>query len=220
MLQSGMSEQEALKPTVPRVLSYIKSLIKTVVEKYDIKEEKTHWSFYLWLRSGHRVLVRLYEPRKTKTKTKIETGIKNGSYHRYERKGGKYKISEILPLIKGPIHGKDRMVRLDGDVVKVSSKRLMTFSRHGVRCAQCGMEGLYFVKERHKKGSKRFHLNLYGRNEHGSEVLMTSDHIIPRSKNGSEGVQNRQTMCVVCNCKKGNDYSDADKRKGEYKPTE
>ena len=48
-----------------------------------------------------------------------------------------------------------------------------------------------------------FHLNLYGINN-GEEVMMTKDHIVPKSKGGSNGLKNMQTMCTVCNEIKGN----------------
>jgi 5-methylcytosine-specific restriction endonuclease McrA len=38
-------------------------------------------------------------------------------------------------------------------------------------------------------------------------VLMTQDHIMPRSKGGANRLENLQTMCCVCNNRKGNSYS-------------
>jgi len=38
----------------------------------------------------------------------------------------------------------------------------------------------------------------------GREVLMTHDHIVPRSKGGKNHISNVQTMCAPCNSKKGN----------------
>jgi 5-methylcytosine-specific restriction endonuclease McrA len=46
-------------------------------------------------------------------------------------------------------------------------------------------------------------LNLYAIKD-GLEVLMTSDHIIPRSKGGPTILENLQPMCHICNGRKGN----------------
>lgn len=35
--------------------------------------------------------------------------------------------------------------------------------------------------------------------ENGKEVLMTKDHIIPKSKGGANDISNYQTMCKRCN---------------------
>jgi 5-methylcytosine-specific restriction endonuclease McrA len=32
---------------------------------------------------------------------------------------------------------------------------------------------------------------------------MTKDHIVPKSKGGKDMLSNTQTMCVICNTKKG-----------------
>jgi len=74
----------------------------------------------------------------------------------------------------------------------------------GVKCATCGIEGIYFYKERGGIRDKIFHVNLYGVNDEGEEVLMTKDHIKPKSKGGMDHIDNMQTMCYICNSKKGN----------------
>ncbi len=53
-------------------------------------------------------------------------------------------------------------------------------------------------------------LNLYTRQEDGSEVLMNMDHIIPVSK-GGRNEDNVQTMCYDCNQLKGNTITKHDK---------
>ena len=109
----------------------------------------------------------------------------------------------------------------DGDLVKIASDRLHTFYHKGTKCVSCGVEGSFFAKERHMKSVKiknkkgrtigrerfpdlesSFHFNMYGINEDGREVLMTKDHIIPKSKGGKNGLSNYQTMCTKCNAKK------------------
>lgn len=47
-------------------------------------------------------------------------------------------------------------------------------------------------------------MNLYGYDKDGNEVLMTKDHIVPKSLGGRNCLENYQTMCCVCNCNKGN----------------
>ena len=51
---------------------------------------------------------------------------------------------------------------------------------------------------------KSYHLNLYAVDDNGDEILMTKDHIIPRSKGGIDDISNYQTMCRLCNEAKGN----------------
>ena len=46
-------------------------------------------------------------------------------------------------------------------------------------------------------------MNLYAINEKGEEVLMTKDHIEPKSLGGKNSLNNYQTMCTICNCEKG-----------------
>jgi 5-methylcytosine-specific restriction endonuclease McrA len=119
-------------------------------------------------------------------------------------------VEEILPMLSsefGPDGWSVKRVPLDGELVNIHSARLSTFRRSTV-CACCGIAGAFFVKERHRKLGKKqepfFHLNLYALDKNGKEVMMTSDHIIPRG-NGGQGLENnRQTMCTRCNRIKGN----------------
>lgn len=110
-----------------------------------------------------------------------------------------YPVDEILELIKAP----NGRVQLDGDSVRVTGVRLKSFAVHGTVCVVCGLEGAFFAKEKGSVSDTRFHLNLYALDKDGREVLMTRDHVMPKSKGGSESINNMQTMCARCNGKKG-----------------
>lgn len=124
------------------------------------------------------------------------------------RSGRKYTLEEILLLIEKS--RRTKRIELDGDLVKISSDRLVVF-KHSVVCSLCGIMGSFFVKEK-STPNEAFHLNLYAINDFGDEILMTKDHIIPRSLGGKNHISNYQTMCLKCNLEKGNGI-----QKGSYK---
>ena len=117
-----------------------------------------------------------------------------------------HTIEEIRELTKDVLFERDKQkakVELDGDIIKGNSQRYQLFFSKGTKCVCCGIEGKYFAKEKHKK-DKLYHLNLYGVDNDGHEILITKDHILPKSMNGNDNLENYQTMCLVCNNLKGN----------------
>ena len=66
----------------------------------------------------------------------------------------------------------------------------------------CGIEGKFFLKQKSHADESHYHMNLYALKYDGTRVLMTRDHIMPRSKGGSNNLENLQTMCGPCNWKK------------------
>jgi 5-methylcytosine-specific restriction endonuclease McrA len=95
--------------------------------------------------------------------------------------------------------------------VKVSSLRLELF-RQNPKCVSCHRIGELWILEAHHRNEPP-HLNLYHVGEESQEwkklskdglVMMTKDHIIPRSKGGPTTLENLQTMCAICNGRKGN----------------
>jgi len=91
---------------------------------------------------------------------------------------------------------------IDGDQIKMSSHRLWTFFEKSLECVECGLKGEFFAKEKNHESEGRPHLNLYAVKD-GEEILMTKDHIHPKSKGGDNHLDNYQTMCLPCNEEKG-----------------
>lgn len=121
-----------------------------------------------------------------------------------------YSIEEVRNKVKDVLFEKDKRlakVDFDGDLIKGNSQRYQTFFTKGCKCVVCGIKGKYFAKERHLQ-DKSYHLNLYAVDDNGDEILMTKDHILPRSKGGIDDISNYQTMCKLCNEAKGNKLED------------
>lgn len=117
-----------------------------------------------------------------------------------------HSIDEIRELTKTVLFEKDKRnakVELDGDTIKGNSQRYQVFFTKGLKCACCGIDGKYFAKEKCSY-DKSYHLNLYAVDDNDKEVLMTKDHIVPKSKGGKDVIENYQPMCVKCNVAKGN----------------
>lgn len=121
-----------------------------------------------------------------------------------------YSIEEVKDKVKNVLFEKDGQlakVDFDGDLIKGNSQRYQTFFTKGCKCVVCGIEGKFFAKEKFVDQST-YHLNLYAVDDNGDEILMTKDHIIPRSKGGIDDISNYQTMCKLCNEAKGNKLED------------
>jgi 5-methylcytosine-specific restriction endonuclease McrA len=115
----------------------------------------------------------------------------------------KYSIEEVLSK-----HNADNeKIDFDGDLIPMGSARYANFKKHGVICACCGLEGKYFYKERFRQNSN-YHFNLYGIDKDGNEILMTKDHIIPKSQGGKDCLKNYQPFCEICNNLKGSQDND------------
>jgi hypothetical protein len=117
-------------------------------------------------------------------------------------------LEEVLPFVifetpeKAGIKASRQQKLIKGEYIKMSSYRYQLFALKGIQCVNCKIKGEFFAMEKSGR-SKRYHLNLYGR-RNNTEVLMTKDHILPKSKGGLDQLENFQTMCVYCNSKKGN----------------
>jgi 5-methylcytosine-specific restriction endonuclease McrA len=120
-------------------------------------------------------------------------------------RNGIFLIDQVLPFVEfqTDIVSKEYVgVDATSCEVKMGSSRYRCFAKFGITCVCCGIEGRYFALERDYK-SARFHFNLYAIDADGDEILMTKDHIVPKSKGGKNHLSNYQPMCVTCNRDKG-----------------
>lgn len=118
----------------------------------------------------------------------------------YERLG----IISIQDVLKAISEGKP--IQYLGETCYTSGTRLLTYHTYGVKCCVpgCCIEGQYFAVETAvNQRTSRYHLNLYAVHN-GKEIMMTSDHKIPKSKGGVDHICNRQPMCYPHNSTKGN----------------
>jgi len=111
---------------------------------------------------------------------------------------GEFRPEDVLPHIT---RSRDRREYPGADgrlwSVKMWSKRYFTF-RESISCVVCGLDGTIMSLERSPNSEGQPHFNLYAECS-GGRVLMTKDHIEPKSRGGEDAAGNFQTMCTVCN---------------------
>lgn len=83
---------------------------------------------------------------------------------------------------------------------KVSLRRIHILHHIGFKCQHCDRIGVTWFLEENR--AKQLHLDLYA--EDG--VMMTIDHITPKSKGGKNEMSNYQCLCKICNETKGNSH--------------
>jgi 5-methylcytosine-specific restriction endonuclease McrA len=81
-------------------------------------------------------------------------------------------------------------------------RRLRVFHTHGTACSApgCNKVGVHLIKAKNTDGG--FHVDIYT----ADFELMTIDHIIPKSKGGTNDLENLQPMCNSCNAKKADKF--------------
>jgi 5-methylcytosine-specific restriction endonuclease McrA len=91
----------------------------------------------------------------------------------------------------------------EGDIhVKQGTNRLICLVNNP-NCVCCGARGQFFLLEENSEHNGG-HINLYAEDENYELLLLTIDHIVPKSHGGSNDLSNLQTMCSVCNNHKAN----------------
>lgn len=131
-----------------------------------------------------------------------------------------FSIEEVEAMVKEDVincsckkddKNSDHTIQVEGHDVYTTSLRYKTFIEKGYKCVCCGRIGTYYALEKSEgSNQKRAHFNLYS----DDNMLMTKDHILPRSMGGKDCIENMQTMCEECNVNKGNTVPDG------YTPSE
>lgn len=114
-----------------------------------------------------------------------------------------YKKRRAEELAKGTVfigHGYMFKEELDLDKLQTTFKnhrRLGVFAEKGCTCVRCNRVGTRLVIGEEFNGN--LHVDLYT----NDLILMTIDHIHPKSKGGSDDMTNLDPMCGPCNWAKG-----------------
>lgn len=120
-------------------------------------------------------------------------------------------IEQVLEIIREyKDNTKKEKIMINGRQCSIGSERLKTYLK-GTECVKCGKVSVFFSLEIGKGQHDKPHLNLYCLNtNNGKIMMMTKDHIYPRSLGGADSLENYQPMCMRCNCKKGSKVPKAD----------
>jgi 5-methylcytosine-specific restriction endonuclease McrA len=105
-----------------------------------------------------------------------------------------FTVEELLPHI-----GRDKpKIEHNEYTVRTDTRTLQCFAEHGIECQLCGLKGEFFVMEKNLR-TQQTYLHLYGVDTDDEIIMMTKDHIVPKSRLGSNDISNLRTMCERCN---------------------
>lgn len=110
-------------------------------------------------------------------------------------------LIEKLPLsiIEETYKANKKKIKIDKYRVKTKDDRYLNFITNGFKCAKCGAIGEYANLECCNRLGN--HLNVYAI-KNGEPLLLTKDHIYPKSKGGLDNIKNYQVLCEECNMNK------------------
>lgn len=92
------------------------------------------------------------------------------------------------------MNGNRVIKKLDLDLLYTkyrNHRRLQVFAKKGTACVQCGVDGVYLLTS--IDPGQGYHVDLYT----ADFILMTIDHIIPRSRGGGSTLANYQPCASI-----------------------
>ena len=105
-----------------------------------------------------------------------------------------FTVEELLPYT-----GRDKPKIVYEDYsARTDTRTLQCFAEHGIECYLCGLKGEFFVMEKNLR-TEQIYLHLYGVDTDDEVIMMTKDHIVPKSRYGPNTLDNLRTMCERCN---------------------
>jgi 5-methylcytosine-specific restriction endonuclease McrA len=109
---------------------------------------------------------------------------------------GEFTLEDVFSHITSTDTKREYVVKDKSYFVRMNSDRYFVF-RDNPNCVACGLRGTRMMLDVNPVDQSP-HFNLYGEHD-GRLVLMTKDHIIPRSRGGADEINNLQSMCCLCN---------------------
>lgn len=109
-------------------------------------------------------------------------------------------IKEIYQKTQEALDSKK--IEIEGIKIRREDDRYENLYKNGLECKCCGMKAQFAAIEKIDKKQRYCFINFYGVNADGEEVMLTKDHIYPRSLGGFNNISNYQVLCMKCNLAK------------------
>lgn len=118
-----------------------------------------------------------------------------------------FRPEDVLPfIVLNPPKGVEKDRVYAGYRVAMDSLRYHCFAA-SLACGKCGLTGnvmrLEYNDTDKTRPADRAHFNLYCVREGHEDVMLTKDHIQPKSKGGKDTIGNLRTYCGPCNWERG-----------------